>query len=381
MEIICVLILFVAAIFFAQGINTIFRFGVVQNKFVSIEGLRGILAFSVFIHHFFIWRIYMQTGVWTPPASHFLNHLGRSAVAFFFIITGFLFFDKLLGNKKIDWVIFYKRRFLRLFPAYAIIVAVMILVILYISSFQLKEPFPNFLQNAFHWLAFNYFDSRNVNGFTDTKIVTAGVVWSLRYEIFFYAFLSLMGLLFNKKAGWFTLIISTFFVVLFFVVGEDVSYNWLLYFVGGFIAAFLIKKYALNDRIKTFLQSHFATLLMLLVLATNVYLYHGTGKIISVLFCTLAFIPIAFGNSIFGLLNLKPIQVMGQISYSIYLCHGIVLFAFSKIIVGEKYLSALSLHEYLLAGIACAFFVLFFSFVLHKWIEKPFMAKAKIGQR
>ena len=40
----------------------------------------------------------------------------------------------------------------------------------------------------------------------------------------------------------------------------------------------------------------------------------------------LIFAPIACGNSLFGLLNLRPLRLMGVVSYSVYLLHGIGLY-------------------------------------------------------
>lgn len=38
------------------------------NRFASIDGLRGYLAFAVFIHHAAIWFQYLRTGAWPSPA-------------------------------------------------------------------------------------------------------------------------------------------------------------------------------------------------------------------------------------------------------------------------------------------------------------------------
>lgn len=67
----------------------------------SIDGLRGYLAFFVFLHHSLVWYFYIKTGSWNVLDSHFYNHLGQTSVVFFFMITGFLFYAKLLNKDKI----------------------------------------------------------------------------------------------------------------------------------------------------------------------------------------------------------------------------------------------------------------------------------------
>jgi len=47
----------------------------------------------------------------------------------------------------------------------------------------------------------------------------------------------------------------------------------------------------------------------------------------SIAVCFLIFIPIVYGNSIFGLLTSPASRLLGMISYSIYMCHGFVLAA------------------------------------------------------
>ncbi|MGM7595520.1 acyltransferase family protein [Acinetobacter baumannii] len=48
--------------------------------------------------------------------------------------------------------------------------------------------------------------------------------------------------------------------------------------------------------------------------------------------CGFLFLCLTSGNSIFGLLNIEPLQKLGEISYSIYLVHGCVLYGFMQFI-------------------------------------------------
>ena len=71
-----------------------------------MDGLRGILALSVLVHHFYITYFWKTTGLWKRPESDLLNNFGAIAVSFFFLITGYLFIskiqkEKLIGNNYI----------------------------------------------------------------------------------------------------------------------------------------------------------------------------------------------------------------------------------------------------------------------------------------
>lgn len=91
------------------------------SRFVTIDGLRGFLAFFVFLHHGAIWHGYLRTGLWQLPASPLFTHFGQASVALFFMITSFLFWTRLLTSApgRIDWLQLYSSRVLRLVPLYA----------------------------------------------------------------------------------------------------------------------------------------------------------------------------------------------------------------------------------------------------------------------
>lgn len=76
------------------------------GRFVAIDGLRGFLAFFVFLHHGSIWYGQLHEQRWVAPASPLYRHLGDSSVALFFMITAFLFTTKVIDSDRrpIDWV-------------------------------------------------------------------------------------------------------------------------------------------------------------------------------------------------------------------------------------------------------------------------------------
>lgn len=100
--------------------NSLIKIPVANVKYPEIDGLRGYLAFFVFIHHSYIWYNFLKTDIWEKPKSNLFNHLGETSVVFFFIITAFLFISKILDKNTIDynWKKYLIARFYRLFPIY-----------------------------------------------------------------------------------------------------------------------------------------------------------------------------------------------------------------------------------------------------------------------
>ena len=70
-----------------------------SGRVSSLDGLRGVLALSVFFYHALLTRQFSATGQWHQNASHFYDALGPGAVAMFFMITGYLFWSKVLKEQ------------------------------------------------------------------------------------------------------------------------------------------------------------------------------------------------------------------------------------------------------------------------------------------
>ncbi len=86
----------------------------------------------------------------------------------------------------------------------------------------------------------------------------------------------------------------------------------------------------------------------------------------------------ALGNDLFGLLSRRGLKTLGEISYSIYLLHGIVLYVVFTLCNGfavtggsvTSYLAFLPFILLLVCGISTITFLV---------IEKPFILKPKQG--
>lgn len=102
-----------------------------DNRFGAIDGIRGYLALSVFFHHYVITYYWKLNQVWQRPPENFFQNLGKVGVAIFFMITGFLFFSRIISqDRTINWFSLYKSRIFRIYPLYLFSLCVISLFVL-----------------------------------------------------------------------------------------------------------------------------------------------------------------------------------------------------------------------------------------------------------
>ncbi len=171
------------------------------SRFVTIDGLRGYLAFFVFLHHSSIWYYYLKDGLWQLPPSRLYAHFGQTSVALFFMVTGFLFAHKLLHSRgtPIRWLDVYASRIARLLPAYLLAMALLFLLVFTATGFSLREAPSALLGKVLDWLLFSIPSKPDMNGFIGTFRIVAGVTWTLPYEWLFYFCLPFLGVLLGNR--------------------------------------------------------------------------------------------------------------------------------------------------------------------------------------
>ena len=350
--------------------NKVIKLKITEVIYPEIDGIRGYLAFFVFLHHSYIWSVYLRTNKWEEPQSNLFNHFGQTSVSFFFIITAFLFTTKLLNNKtqNFDWKKYIYSRFFRMFPMYFFSIIFVFIVVFFESNFEQKTSIFNILKNTLSWLFFTVCGSNDINAVTNTFIIDAGVSWTLPYEWLFYFLLPLLALAFKIKVNLKTFVFYTTISVAIAILNK-VSFTYFIPFIGGVLSAIFIHNYDLKVQLK---KNIFSLIGISLVVITIAFTHRG-NKPMPVLISTLFFILVASGNSFFGFLSSMLSRKLGQITYSIYLTHGIVLFVVFRYLIGFKLVAKLTEIEYWGVIALCIFPIIFISQLTFKHIERPFI--------
>ncbi|MBE9031023.1 acyltransferase [filamentous cyanobacterium LEGE 11480] len=345
-------------------------------KHTTLDGLRGLLAINVVIHHaVFTYFYFEQDGIWKMPvASHFYFSIGSEAVTLFFMMTAFLAWSGVIKRPKIDIPSFYLKRAIRIFPLYWISVIGVIIVVLVTTNFSLESPS---LMHAMRTLD-DWFTAQitnlpfifgrqlmpNINEFP-AWMVNAGVSWTLAYDLNFYLLLPLLAN-FVRLDLFVGLAICLAAVHRYFDVEQT---GIMIRFLCGMSLAYIFPR----ARLDNYLKHPIASIGIIMAL--------GLGWVIPIppslqLACMLfAFTGILYGNSLFGLLTLKATRYLGIISYGVYLLHGIVLFITFHSLnrwIPVKTLSPISFWS--ITGL-CAIVAVILASLTYRYVEYPIIQR------
>lgn len=288
----------------------------------TLDGLRGYLALGVFIHHAAIAWHYHQSGQIGMPPERVFAQIGQVGVALFFMITGFLFWDRLLKQgRQHDWRAFAISRVFRLYPLYLPLLAAVTATVFYLSDWTLRETPVQLFKHLSQWLVFVRPDINQVAG---TGNLISNVTWTLAYEVYFYMALPLLGMIFLYRGSHvktFACLVGLYLLAK--VVGWEHSLKtkYLLSFAGGIAAAYWIRRPALV----AWGRSRLAGIIALLLLLVLMTLLRKTFAVFPLLLLSVFFFVVVSGNDLFGALRLASARWLGEISYSTYLLHGFLL--------------------------------------------------------
>lgn len=337
------------------------------SRFAEVDGLRGFLALGVFGAHAVNMYTLHTMDVWAAGIAPFYVLTARAGVALFFMITGFLFWLRVLRSEgRLDSRALFVSRLRRLTPMYAMSVLMALAVIAAASGFVPHSGLAELARELRPWLSFGFMETGAINGVPEARYINA-VYWTLAYEWMFYVALPLLAL-FARWPGSLALLAA----VVVFGTQAPIVFNFLF----GAIAATLVHRRTLGRRLDSpWLAPLPVGALVLYFMAPDM---HGLLQA-AVLFAFFVFV--VHGYSLLGLLRTGPAKVLGTISYSLYLIHCIALFVTVRAVDSLVPIASLEPLEYwLLAALAAAASVLL-SACTYRYVEHPFLRSQNPSRR
>jgi peptidoglycan/LPS O-acetylase OafA/YrhL len=345
----------------------------------TLDGLRGFLALGVVFHHGAVYHQYLLDGIWHAPPSQFYDLIGPVGVAMFFMITGYLFWTRLVEHKgRVDWLQLYVGRAFRIGPLYLFAIAVALAIIAARSGFDLKVPPIEFAKQLSHWLALGFLKLPDINDYDYSSLVLANVTWTLRFEWAFYASLLLLAVVAGRGKLHLPFAAAALIVCLVFVaVHAQPTHNaymtaYAAQFLLGMTSGSLIRE-GMAGRIPDKLASLIAAALMCVVFIGFDSVFHSVALVL----IGIVFYLIASGCSLFGLLTGRPARRLGDVSYGIYLLQGLVFtLVFSSAWARSIALSSPLGHWCIV--LLCATLLVALATATHVLIERPGIELGKL---
>ena len=342
----------------------------------SIDYLRGAMALSILLYHFFSWSIGGQS------SDTVLGRLGIYGVSTFYVISGMSMFiacRNYAWSPKETWSYLVKR-FFRIAPLFAIATLTTIVVLRFINP-QYFPTLETLISNL--TLAFGFYNPTNY-------IVTGG--WSIGNEMVFYFFLPMAVILFRSPAmaAWVLAgVLGLYAYYAFFVMSgaASIAAAWSDYVHPAnqgflFLAGVTLGKLFIDGyRLRT--QS--AAGILLLAIAAFCF-YPATGNQISIVsgFSRIAFTAMAIA-AVYSVACLsineasiahKVMAKLGEISYSIYMLHGAIGLAALRLVAPKFGLTTADEKFYLLM-LGALPLTLVASLFVYTYIETPFVRLAR----
>ena len=295
-----------------------------RHKLPGLHSLRGIAALMIVVFH-----VSGIPQLKLPDQLLFINNYFGLGVALFFTISAFSLFLSTYHRVGDEWWIqtYFIKRFFRVAPLFYLML--LVYIVIYYLVFNVTYSFSDiFLNISF---LYNFFPGKH------ESLVWAG--WTLGVEMLFYLFLPYFMMIIKSIRGAF--VISLFFIFISIIArgtyeGLDLPASYsnislltqLGVFSAGIPAYFIYMKYRDHVSVERLGQILLVCAVLLAAFIVTylayvlspIYVYGILPLILGLLILSQLFYP-------FILITNKVFIYMGEISFSLYLLHPLLVYA------------------------------------------------------
>ncbi len=338
------------------------------KPFDYLTSLRGLAAFWVVFYH-----ISQYLSYYSPDWVMSIVTRGHLAVDFFFILSGFILtlnYQKIFSDFSLPlYRVFLLKRIARIYPLHLfVIIAYLLIPLAYFVTGKI-------MTEGEKYSLLNYiFQLFLINNWGFSSELSWNVpAWSISTEWAAYiCFPLFMVMLKRIKISYIPLVLVGLNLLLFVIfnsqnhhsLGQDIQKLGLIrclieFFMGALICKYSIQK-KLNNCTSYLLLFLALTFIGLVIFDVISEIQFGS---ISMVVCLIAFINLSESKFANGL-RVKPLMLLGEISYSIYLIHFLVRDLFKLLFLQGEVAEPLWIIGYVGT-------VLVLSYVTYKTIEVP----------
>ncbi len=360
--------------------------------FPGLNGLRFLAALAVIITHIELMKDKLGfENAWHEPI---INQLGVIGVSFFFVLSGFLITYLLLTEnektKNISVKHFYIRRILRIWPLYYFILVIGFFILPYFSFFEVPFFSEHFREDYFWNLIFYIIIFPNLAYSIFAAVPLIGQSWSIGVEEQFYILWPLIVKCKKTLSFKFLISILIFIVVikLIILISFNLSESHLIEYVKKFAAMAkfenmiigAIGALIIKNNIIWFLNFIYKPIILLgsiFSIFISIYLFPDELQDGAHVFHAFLFLIIILNvstnpNSFLKLENYL-FNLLGKISYGIYMYHLIVIFVVIKYLSHINFLRFTTIWSNLLLYILSIGITIIVAYLSYNFLELRFL--------
>ena len=348
-----------------------------SERFSSLDGVRGLAALSVVVTHLI--SVFLSTSylryAWFDHAIHIASYTplaavwaGSQAVMVFFILSGFALHRMLLSG-TMNYGSYLVRRIVRLWVPYAVVLILTIAGIVIFGSHKIagQSAWLNTFLNPTlskglliqHFLMVGVFDTRPINF----------VIWSLVHEMRLSLVFPLIFWAVERNSPWKLLIISVFIGFIADFIGHHsvqphTGIVSTFYYQTFFVIGALLSKHSFKViKIYRFIPKEISILLFVFFISMYCNCFRISATYCEMFGAIWVLITGLSSQTAGTVLNSPVVQWLGKISYSLYLCHAVILIFMVNLLY-----PTLPFTEVVLISIPIIFIV---SVILNYLVEQP----------
>jgi peptidoglycan/LPS O-acetylase OafA/YrhL len=335
---------------------------------VELQSLRGIAAAAVMLGHAFN---YYATPEWFHSLALLCN--GRAAVVVFFVLSGYVLTRALRGRALDRTAVrrFYVQRLFRIYPA---IWAASLLALAYLLLLHWRIP----VANVGDGVRSQFRPDRMgplyiIASFAGMLAFLLPQLWSIFVEIVGSAAMPAIAVLTRRGGAW-TLGLLGAALLASYAIGQHTYYYVGLYFMDFVVGAALVAPGRLIGGMLARAPARLLVAAGMVALALTQYLpgsyYDPSAHLVETALAAGVIALLVHGRQRVALLAARPLVFLGDISYSVYLLHYVVLCTLAKAFAA----AGLALPPIPAAGLLAAATVLVtlpLAALSFRWIEQP----------
>lgn len=311
------------------------------TRYTTLDSLRGVCALVVALFHYPVDDYWIRQ---LPLVEH-----GYLFVDFFFVLSGFVIasvYDGKLDGKR---GVFILRRFGRLWPLHVATLAVFVLAAIGKREVGADE------RHSIDAIFTNLFMVQGLGMHSD--LTWNGPSWSISVEWALYLVFAALSFIAWRVRVYIALVaIGTTFLIFVAPHGQASTFDFGIFRgLAGFFSGALVARIKTKGRFNTLAEALVSVLVAVFVTIGQLAFLAPT------IFALAVYVFSRSDGSISRWLHAKPLQYLGEWSYSIYLVHSIVIAAMLALNMFDPWSAPI---VFLAATIAC-------SSLSYRFIERP----------